>query len=89
MDKLNYTPGPWRIVTDGISHWLEIEPNRITLVRANREDLSLLAASPDLLAALDKAEDFISGFEGDELQEGIDELLAEIRAAIAKAKGTS
>jgi hypothetical protein len=38
-----------------------------------------------LLAALKIAEDFMSGFEGDELQEGIDDKLAQIRAAITEA----
>lgn len=47
----------------------------------------LFAASPDMLAELRKAESFISGFEDDELQEGIAELLAGIRGAIAKAGG--
>lgn len=41
----------------------------------------------DMLAALRQAEDFIAGFEGDEMQEGIDELLAATRSAIAKAEG--
>lgn len=41
-----------------------------------------MAKRDTLLAALEIAEDFISGFEGDELQEGIDALLAQIRAAI-------
>ena len=40
-----------------------------------------------LVGALRKAEIFISGFEGDETQEGIAELLSGIRAAIAKATG--
>lgn len=35
------------------------------------------------LAALEKAESFIAGFEGDEMQEGIDDLLEELRALIA------
>jgi hypothetical protein len=39
----------------------------------------------ELVEALTKAERFIAGFEGDELQEGIDALIAEIRAALAKA----
>jgi predicted SnoaL-like aldol condensation-catalyzing enzyme len=43
-------------------------------------------ASLELLAALKKAESFISGFEGDEMQEGIDEMLAEIRAAIKRGE---
>ena len=44
-------------------------------------------AHDDMLTALRSAESFISGFEGDEVQEGIDELLAGIRGAIAKAEG--
>lgn len=40
-----------------------------------------------LLAALRTAESFISGFEGDEMQDGVDEMLATIRGAIAKAEG--
>lgn len=32
--------------------------------------------------ALEAAESFISGFEGDELQEGVDRLLADLRAAL-------
>lgn len=47
----------------------------------------LIAASPDQNSALIKAESFISGFEDDETQEGISELLAEIRSAIATARG--
>jgi len=46
----------------------------------------VLLAAPDLLAALDRAEAFIAGFEDDETQEGVTEMLAAIRAAIAKAK---
>jgi type II restriction/modification system DNA methylase subunit YeeA len=36
----------------------------------------------DVLEVLDEAEAFVRGFEGDEIQEGIDELLAKLRAAI-------
>ena len=52
---------------------------------ADRRRLQL--AGPDLLAALRLAEGFVSGFEGDETQEGIDALLGTIRAAIASATG--
>ncbi|WLS01169.1 hypothetical protein [Shinella sumterensis] len=38
--------------------------------------------SPLLLDALDRAERFIAGFEGDERQEGVDQLLADIRTAL-------
>jgi hypothetical protein len=40
----------------------------------------------DVLEQLRKAEEFIRGFEGDELQEGIDELLAGIRSALSSAQ---
>ncbi|CAB5555849.1 hypothetical protein [Stutzerimonas stutzeri] len=36
------------------------------------------------LSLLERAESFICGFEGDEDQEGIDELLSDLRAAIAQ-----
>jgi hypothetical protein len=52
---------------------------------ADRRRLQL--AATDLLAALRLAEGFVSGFEGDETQEGIDALLGTIRAAIASATG--
>ena len=45
------------------------------------------AAGADLLAALRLAEGFMSGFEGDEVQGGLDFDLSVIRAAIAKATG--
>ena len=47
----------------------------------------LIAASPDLLDALQIAEDFMSGFEDDEMQTGMGIKLAIIRAAICKATG--
>lgn len=47
----------------------------------------MMAASPVMLPALRKAESFISGFEDDETQVGIPELLAEIRTAITAAEG--
>lgn len=62
-------------------------------VLANRDQSTaeanarLIAAAPDLLAALDRAEAFISGFEDDDTQEGVTEMLAAIRAALANAKG--
>lgn len=46
-----------------------------------------MVAAPKLLEALEAAESFIRGFEDDELQEGIDDLLAGIRTAIAEATG--
>ena len=40
-----------------------------------------------MLEALERAESFISGFEGDETQGGIGELIDAARDAIAKARG--
>lgn len=40
-----------------------------------------------LLAALERAENFVVGFQGHEYQEGINDLVSAIRAAIANAKG--
>ena len=53
------------------------------------EDGRLLNAVPSLLEALTNAERFIGGFEDDHVQESIEDLLAEIRAAIALAKGAA
>jgi len=47
----------------------------------------LQLAAPEMLAALERAEGFISGFEDDDTQEGVTEMLAAIRAALASAKG--
>ena len=60
------------------------------MVRAARE---VVGDQPEpehgntVLDALTKAESFISGFEGDELQEGIDALLADLRSAISVVEG--
>lgn len=51
----------------------------------NRNDPAKLYRR-DVLAALKTAERFMSGFEGDELQEGIDEKIAQIRRAIVIAE---
>jgi len=44
----------------------------------------LMAASPELFEALQIAEAFISGFEGDESQDGIEIKLAIIRSALSR-----
>lgn len=44
------------------------------------------AAGPQMLAALVAAEGFIAGFDGDELQPGVAELLATLREALAAAQ---
>lgn len=54
-------------------------------VELHPEDEALAKAAPLLLARLKEAERFIAGFKDDDLQEGINTMLAAIRAAIAKA----
>lgn len=46
-------------------------------------DIEQMILSTHPKAALEGAEAFIGGFEGDELQEGVDDLLRQLRAAIA------
>lgn len=45
--------------------------------------------APELLNALEVAEKFMSGFEGDELQDGVDHSLSIVRSAITNARGQS
>lgn len=56
---------------------------RAVIDDADRAVMTAIAAAPTIMDELQKAESFISGFEGDDMQEGIDSLLASIRAAIA------
>lgn len=87
-----HTPGEWRVEYDGPSlpivvagrHPLEI----IALVRTDDKDARLIAAAPDLLAALEVASRWIDHVEHAhrEIQPMTSEDATLIRAAIAKAK---
>lgn len=46
-----------------------------------------MSATPELIRALSRAEQFIAGFEEDRLQSGVDELLVQVRAALALSRG--
>lgn len=48
----------------------------------------LIAAAPELLAAADRAESFISGFDDDNTQDDVAGMLRDLRTAIAKATGS-
>lgn len=91
MTKPANTPAPWRILTDGISHWLEIEPNKIALIRAKKTDLNLIAAAPDLLQALHDADEFcqqgLNSAEPQHWEAALQDIMELVRAAIAKAQG--
>jgi hypothetical protein len=77
---------PWRFYMD-----LPIEPEdakkRGWRIFVQKRDLPPHMGDP--LKALTRAEAFVSGFEGDELQDGVDSLLNDLRVAIARTrKGT-
>lgn len=84
-----HTPGPWAddgntIRTAAAPGWLIATIENAVAREANAR---LIAAAPALLAALELAESFMAGFEGDELQDDMDDHLATVRAAIALAHG--
>ncbi len=81
MTDAAHTPAPWRTVTDGISHWIEIQPNKIALIHAKKADRDLIAAAPDLLAALEWA---VEAADADQYEQC---WYASARAAITKAQG--
>jgi hypothetical protein len=58
------------------------------LTNETEANARLIAAAPELLAACVRAESFMSGFEGDSEQLGIDGDLQVIRTAITKAQET-
>jgi hypothetical protein len=93
-----HTPGPWAI--DGCASLGNLDviygSGRITMMDCENDEVDddallanarLITAAPEMLVALDRAEAFISGFEDDDTQEGVTEMLAAIRVALAKAKG--
>lgn len=82
-----HTPGPW-IAKAGPNRWnvttatgpRTFNVAAINTDRAEQEaNARLIAAAPDMLAALIAAERFVRGFEGDELN-NVAPLLAQIRA---------
>ncbi len=93
-----HTPGPWGYDwKSGDVFYLDGEAMplvaTVNLEAVSNEqalaDLYLIAAAPELLAALIEAEDFMAGFEDDVLQRGLSRKMARIRAAISKAKGAA
>ncbi|MEQ5789051.1 hypothetical protein J3454_14235 [Erythrobacter sp. NFXS35] len=94
MSGAVHTPGPWVVRTLenfgwNIVHYVGGDKFAIARVAkvTSEADARLIAASPCLLDALKLAENFMAGFEGDELQEDVDDRLTKIRAAIARAEG--
>lgn len=70
----------------GLAGYVNID-NRVHDEVCMHESLKELGLVTDVVEALEVAEGFMSGFEGDETQEGIDGMLTKIREAIKKAEG--
>jgi hypothetical protein len=87
MTQATHTPAPWRIVTDGISHWIEIEPNKIALIHAKKADRDLIAAAPEMLAALEWWQAQMRDDNCDDMGKLLDDMSAKAHAAITKARG--
>ena len=92
-----HTPGPWKL--DGAANTNDLDiiapTGRITMLDCEISEVSedvltanarLIAAAPELLAALRAAEEWAEHIEDDESRVPVDVRLA-MRAAIAKATG--
>lgn len=92
-----HTPGPWKL--DGAANTNDLDiiapTGRITMLDCEISEVSedvltanahLIAAAPELLAALLAAEEWAEHIEDDESRVPVDVRLA-MRAAIAKATG--
>lgn len=88
-----HTPGPWQTSRDAVpaghvqvTVYEEATGQRVATAFEREENARLIAAAPDLLAALVECEQFV-GDRGDDKDDEEDHLLGTIRAAIAKARG--
>lgn len=98
-----HTPGPWLVATSNSWRRIVSQHGDVVCAPCNQpdghpdltfpnggaegSDARLIASAPELLEALNLAELFMSGFEGDSMQVEIEGQLRKIRAAIAKATG--
>jgi len=91
--KATHTPGPWGVLDEPghpplITAWNDADGSTDDIAEVFEEttqsfaNARLIAAAPELLAALRGARDFILGFREDEAPAG---LLDEVKSAIAKA----
>ena len=86
--RINYNSKYWANVAAKVGNQCSSPVGAVFAVNALCDAYEDIAKQRDeLLAALEVAEGFMAGFEGDELQEGIEQKLEQIRAAIARAKG--
>jgi len=90
-----WTPGPWRVDDDGVDYPLIIgnDEKYVCEILFHPQpsqqvaNAHLIAAAPDLYEALETAESCIVDVVGAFGVKVPDEILQEIRAALAKARG--
>ena len=89
-EAMKHTPGPWNYDRSGYSLYVNSGRELVTALSMDGKRLEtseanarLIAAAPDMLNAL---MDFVSYF-GHDNDNGLDEMLTNARAAIAKATG--
>lgn len=98
MTNTTHTPGPWMVHETGFytnpfkitargKHGAvaNIPHSEITTTARQSANARLIAAAPDLLAALDQVDAYLSPFDGEE--DAYAEIRSVIQQAIAKAKG--
>lgn len=97
MTQAQHTPGPWAFTADmyGLDNMRVFGVNDATgngIANCGydgrgecKANARLIAAAPDLLAALDRVDAYLSPFDGEE--DAYAEIRSAIQQAIAKAKG--
>ena len=93
MTERKWTPGPWE--ADGCfidaNRCMEQVCNTLSSVNGrNFADARLIAAAPDLYEALESAEESIAtfmGVHGYPMDSGAGDILRQVSAALAKARG--
>ena len=90
----SHTPGPWNTQPDAvppghvqITVYADADGSRVATVFQEKANAHLIAAAPDLLAALEYALEFLTA--NDDGEEDVVNRIASAKAAIAKAKNSS
>lgn len=95
---MKHTPGPWTLAKGSLGVYVMVGDREISsTVGSSREDLAnarLIAAAPELLAALENLVDLLAGDQWSEAEidvafnlTGLGARVNQARAAIAKARG--
>jgi hypothetical protein len=89
MTDTTHTPGPWT-VSQPSGNYIDTATGSVAALTygATKADAHLIAAAPDLLAALETALEMLIDSWGDEqIAAGDDQVANVIKDAITKAKG--